>query len=405
VLSILSIRIITNDIGTSLYAAYAILISFIAWFELFDLGTKRSLQNYITEILSNNGDPNEFLFNGMVLNIIITSIFSIIIILNSTIIAKFLFSSFAQISIVEKNQLIFTTTFFGSLYTISNTMNKVWYGQHKGFYSNLALALAAVLYFAVFLFIGREVMVNKVLFYSQTYIIAHAIFFIVPFSIVFKKLNDKCKLKYSIMKIIILRGIKFWYFALLSTLILQVDYLIMANLLTPSEISKYNVLTKVFNFGFFIYTALLLALWPTISEAFAQNRFNVIKKNIKTSLLIGFSIITIITIILTIYHNNIIKFLLPDYDPIVSYLLIFIIYLYFLIRIWTDTFAVALQSKNELQILIKIVLFQVLINIIAQIIFCKLFGVEGIFLGLLISYLLTVSWYLPLRFNKILEKL
>ncbi len=54
-------------------------------------------------------------------------------------------------------------------------------------------------------------------------------------------------------------------FSSLSIIVLQTDYIVMSQL-SAADIIKYTVTMKIFGLMFFIYTAVLQALWPVCAE-------------------------------------------------------------------------------------------------------------------------------------------
>jgi len=75
--------------------------------------------------------------------------------------------------------------------------------------------------------------------------------------------------------------------------------------------------------------------------------------------------------------------------------LIIIFGFYYLIRIWTDTYAMVLQSVSILKPFWILVPIQALISLFGQIYFVRMYRLNGILYGLILSFLLTVSWGLP----------
>ncbi len=55
-------------------------------------------------------------------------------------------------------------------------------------------------------------------------------------------------------------------FSSLSIIVLQTDYIVMSQKLSAADIIKYTVTMKIFGLMFFIYTAVLQALWPVCAE-------------------------------------------------------------------------------------------------------------------------------------------
>jgi hypothetical protein len=70
---------------------------------------------------------------------------------------------------------------------------------------------------------------------------------------------------------------------------------------------------------------------------------------------------------------------------------------YIMMRTWSDSFYIVLQSFGDTAALRGYIVYQAPISIGLQIILGVRFGMEGVLLGIALSFMLTCVWYLPLR--------
>jgi len=77
---------------------------------------------------------------------------------------------------------------------------------------------------------------------------------------------------------------------------------------------------------------------------------------------------------------------------------------YYCIRIWTDTYSMLLQSMSKLKIFWIYVPIQGIISFTAQYLCAIKFGLNGIIIGLITSFLFTAVWVLPLAYTVISRK-
>ena len=75
----------------------------------------------------------------------------------------------------------------------------------------------------------------------------------------------------------------------------------------------------------------------------------------------------------------------------------------FAIRLWTDIFALILQSMNNLKALIYWAIVQASVGLILQLILVPIYGIYGTVIALTLSWVLTVAWALP-RMVYIIQK-
>lgn len=197
---------------------------------------------------------------------------------------------------------------------------------------------------------------------------------------------------------ILRRSSGFFLFTLLSIVVLQTDYMVISQRLTPADIVQYTVTMKIFGLVFFIYTAILQALWPICAELRVKQQWKKLNKMIGVNILLGSLYVVGCTIFIYLFKEQIFSVIAKDISYQVSILSFMLIGIYFCIRVWCDTYAMLLQSMNYLKILWILVPLQAIIGGIAQWYFSSTLGISGVLLGLIISFALTVFWGLPLTY-------
>ena len=177
---------------------------------------------------------------------------------------------------------------------------------------------------------------------------------------------------------------------------LQIDYVVMSQYLHADDITIYNISTKVFGLAFFIYQAVLAALWPVFAEAISKRLWGTVNAQMKRALSVGLVFMALATISLVWLMPLAVHILAPTEHLVVPVGLIFVMGFYFMVRVWTDSFAMLLQSMSDLKPFWVFVPIQAIISIAAQWALVPRFSLYGVFIGLLASFLLTVTWALPL---------
>ncbi len=287
------IKTLISILGVNEYAVFSIITGIMGWFMLFDFGIGSSLQNYISEHRANSKNYNIFLKASFVFIFLITILMIGILYLISPFIAKFIFKNFNFIDITEKRILVFVA---GALFLLTNIINvlyKVWYGEMRGYLSNIFPAFGYIVVFLIFYFFRdyfTDISENKLLYVVVFYFLP--IIFI-PLLIAFRKLDFSVfqvgikKIWVEILLKLIKRGIRFWIFAVMGAVVLQVDYIIMGLYLSPDDIVTYNIASRIFIFGFFIYNSVLSALWPVFSEKIARNEIKEVNEMVKKYIFYG----------------------------------------------------------------------------------------------------------------------
>ena len=141
-----------------------------------------------------------------------------------------------------------------------------------------------------------------------------------------------------------------------------------------------------------------------ISEKISsKENYHVIEGMVRKSLPVGMLFMIIFTGFIVVFGEYIYRYLIRNIEVNISPVLVVIFGLYFLIRVWTDTFTMILQAGNNLKPLLTIVPIQAFVSVSLQIFLSMKYGVYGLLMGLIISFLCTVFWYLPYSSHQFLK--
>ena len=401
VISLATVRILLKSLGTQQYSVFAILGGLTGWFFLFDLGTGVSAQNYISERRANHQHYSDFIAAGVILSIALFFVAVAVLLIGGPTAARFLFQHYDSFSIVQKRNLFLTVGFLSSLAGLAGFVNRVWYARQLGFLANLAPAIGLAIGFGLVKVVSVSDIANKLYWSSVAFFAPPALLTAAaactllphiprqPFATVW---ND--------IRLILHRGRGHWLFAVLATATLKFDYIVMSQLLSSADIVSYNIASTLFTSVFFIYGAMLTALWPNCAEAIARDRWDVIRTYLRRYISLGIGLIILSSCAIAAFRAQILHILSPTTQVSLSLVLIGLFGFYFIIRVWTDTFGMILQSMNALKIFLIAVPVEALIAITLQVILTRRIGILGVPSALIIAYLCTVSWAMPLTLRR-----
>lgn len=405
---IVSIPILTGYLSINQFAAYVIVISLVPWFQLADFGFGNAVQNKISEKIAKNEDIKSLISTFM---LVAGLIFLIGILLSWKI-----GSAIDQFIIFEGNiklqdniigtYVLCSMMLFGM--AIATAFQKILYSLNKGIIANILMSLCVVSSFGLLVlfkisFISTE---NKLLWVFISF--AGPMFLYGSVGLVFygakeifkislKKHSENIKKLWSLSS-------KFWIISIFSTATLNIDYLIMSKTLNSIEIAQYNIIYRIFFVLFSIYVGLSTAVWPKFTQLYAFNRVDEINKIIKRMLSVAIGFVILFTLIIFEYYYEIMKILAPKVNIPFNKYIILSFAVYILVRVWTETYSVALQSTNKLNIFIYMIPVQALLSALLQWWLSVEYGVIGIIMGLILSFILTAAWILPKTFNRYFVK-
>lgn len=402
VCSLISLNLITSCLGIEDYSIYSILINIIGWSALLDLGLGYSLQNYITELQSKREDFSVYISTTLIILTIFFAFIIVLIFFLSPIISSWLFDKLDKFRSHELTNAFFISASIGIISIYGTITSKIYYGLHKGHIPNILLAISAILSlgFVILLKHFDNASISAIVFATM---ITPAVINLIPIINILKQRKANMKL-FSLFcaKKLIKRGYSFAGFAVMSALVLQADYIVMSQNILPSEIVEYNFLFKLFSVIFIAYSTLLASLWPTFNSWRSEQKSESIIKTIKKYTLLGIISFIFFTVLMIFFGQKIANQLL-NIKIYLSLNLIILFGIYFCVRVWTDMFAMVLQSFNQMKPFWIITPVQALVSITLQILLSKQLGVAGIVIAIIASFLLTVTWVLPIASFKRLK--
>jgi len=393
--SLINTRLLLDILNIDGFAVYSIVFSLAGWISLLNFAIPSAVQNTISKFRVKKQELNE-LFKT-VLFMIITIILLAIPLLYGA--ANILLNTI----LLEYKDLLNTDYFFIMLFLLllfglSEIFNKILFAINKGYWPNIYPAITSILGFvSLYILKNKEIHdVNIVLIvFFLPYLFIFIISYIQSVGFIRPRFNKEIFLiVFNLMK-------KFFLFAILAAFVLKVDYIIMSIVLEAKDIVIYNLDMRIFNLILFMYGTILAALWPVSAELFHKKKFDIIKSNVKKNIIAGILISVVLSSGILFFRDEILL-LISGKDTLMLPMMTGVLTAFYIVlRIWTDSYATILQSMNEVKILIYVVPFQALISIVAQYTLGMYYGLNGIIMGLCLSFLLTVVWVLPLKFYKI----
>lgn len=392
---LVSVRLIIDAVGVDQYAVFALLLALTGWFALVDFGLGASLQNYISECRVKGGSDASYRLAVLIL--LLTSFFGFVFLawLASPYLGPLYLKGDPALPEKAKIELFFLASLFAIASGIGATSYRIWYANHKGYWSNLLPAVLAVASLGGIWLIGQGNLENKLIWIVAVWMgLNGCIPFILLVALTLGDWHEAQLTRYNI-SVLLHRGGHFFYFSILATITLQVDYLILSQTMSNRDVVVYSIATKIFGILFFFYNAFLLALWPVFSELLARGNWNRVFFHIKLHIVGGMVLMLVGTALLVIEMQSVVNLFSPQEQVIIPVSLIFLLGIYQIIRVWSDTFALVLNCTSMLKPFFVLVPIQAALSVIFQFAGASWLGLDGLVMGIIASFLLTVVCGLP----------
>ena len=406
-LQLWSVKLLLQNLGLEDYAVLALLTGLQGWFLLADLGVGVSVQNHLSENRARGESGAAILAAGRLVAIVLLALTMLLLFTISPFLAPALLKAFPDISLDQKGHLFFVSGALSIGFGIGSIVYKVWYAQQRGYLSNVVPAIAACLgllgvWLCHLAAPERRLMLSLVALMGPPAIL--------PLAVLTSQAVGSSEMRHLLCRVRTLdvrkisqRAIAFWAFAVMATVTLQIDYVVLSQFLSPGDITVYTLASKIFGLAFFVYNTLLMALWPLFAELITNHDWDRVRYFLRRYLVAGVCYMTVGTFAMFWLMPAALQILAPGQHLRVPISLTVMLGAYYVIRVWSDTFSMLLQSISKLRPFWLFVPIQAVLSASSQWVLAPRYGLHGVVAGLIFSFLITVAWGLPLasrRYSK-----
>lgn len=392
---LISINILLTELGVDAYAQYIVVVSVGSWFLLLDFGFGIALQNAVsakTMAIKNNG----FLTVGLLIPLMLLILFLVSLQPIIPLLAPIIRDANSTISLGTEIARINTVAMIFGISALGSISFKIYYALGKGHTANTMIAFSAIIGLFFIKTLLHKSPYDPVISAIVLYFLPNCTISIFVFFRLLSKFWEKPALNFELFS----HASKFWLIALMSAATLQVDYIIMSKFLNSKEIISYLLVTKTFGLMYFTFAAILTAVQPLFSELYAHGRHQNIRKVVYIYNICTLVAAAIFTIIFCIFKNDIASLYFGTKIADIDSSFIILVGIYNAILLTISAYTAALQSANITKVFLIWTPIQALVSILGQIACVGEWGIHGIVLGLMISYILIPLWIIPLTFKK-----
>jgi len=392
-----AVRIMTDSLGVSGYGAFAVLVSLNGWLILSDLCIATGLQNFVSQAKAAGSQVNDIVITAAVLSLAATCASLLLLLLAGPFLSRALLGNFSSLAQNEMLFAFYAVCLCIGASALGSIAYRVWFAEHRGYLSNLLPAVATVAGTMLLWLAARQDFAQPLTASVLAYYLPVAIIPLVALGMRIRDAARRGRFNGALVGPLLQRGFRFWIFGVLAAGVLQVDYIVMSQVLEEADIALYSIVARLFAMVLFMYSALLAALWPLCTEMASRRDWDSLIRAMRRYLLLGLAFAVLSGAVLLAINPWIMGLLSPALGIVVPGGIIVLMTVYVLIRIWTDTFAMVLQSMDDLRVLWIVTPVQSLLSIGLQTVGAQQFGLVGLICGLIACFVLTTAWALPYR--------
>lgn len=400
---LLAVRILLGRLSADNYSVWAVLVSLTGWFLLADLGIGQVSQNRLARMLATgeavHGAIRQSVKTVLLIGIALGCLCTLIAPWSSDLLLGRLLpdADARRWSVIVAAWMLIAASW-------STVASKLWYALGQGVRANLLPMLAylcslAGVYFLPDMFAPDvRLKVAIVSWLAPTALVG-------ALSLAMIYLQASRGPGAAPPRAAMLRmALSFWSYAALGIVTLNVDYVILARNVDAHELVAYNLVTKVFAFLFFFYTSTLAVFSPRFSEAHATGKLHDAFAMLRRHMLLSAALFAAVACAMWFTLPAIFAHVFNARHVAIPAPLFFAVVALNFVRIWADGYATFLVAIEQVKTLTRFLPAQAILSVGFQLILAQHFGAVGIVSGLLLSYLLTVSWGFPVMTRALLSR-
>lgn len=407
-LGLIKVPILISYLNAEKYGVWLTIASIIMWVQTFDLGLGHGLRNKFAEALA-KGDKVRAA--GLVstaylsMSVIMISLFIILL----PIIYILDWNVILNVKIITNSELrntIAIVLFMFVLRFVFQLISVILKADQRPALSDIFLPIASVISLAMILIL-KYFTQDSLLWASIAIALPPVVVLIIGNFYFFRKryYNFKPSLKkYSkgLLKDIYALGIKFFVGQMLAIIMFQSANLILTIYINPEEVTVYNIANTYFNLPLTFFVIILTPYWSAITEAFAKDEFNWIKKNMlqltKVAIVFSFGLIAML-----ILSDFAFKMWIGN-KVIIPFNLRIAFTCYNIMLLFLSPYTYFLNGVGKLNLNLRVAIYKSIVFFPLAIYFVKQFGASGLVISLFFANILPNLIFDITQYKRIINK-
>lgn len=403
-LGIVSVRLNLKYLGNSLYGMWVTISAIISWMSSADLGIGNGLRNELAQAFG-KGDTDrqvKLVACGLTeLSKVSCFVFLFFLIISQLMIKGKIIDEQLRIP-------LYITTIFLCINLVLGISQAIAYGCQKSWLVTLTISMISLLNIinvSILLFTGIP---QSLIVFSISNGMATVLPNIFLF-IILKRKNmfcyRKCKKEYDVIKKSIINiGLQFFCLQLCAVILYSTDNVIINYLISSEMVTKYSVITSVYDMGSSLFAILLIPFWSAVTFHVAKNEFKWVENTLYKLLIIwGFYLLGVILV--SIMFNRVVQLWLGDNAYFYETSLILTFAIYCGITCFSSIFVNMLNGLGKIKLQLGLAIIESLINIPLSVILAQKYelGILGVKLATLFCALINAI-VLPIQAVVIIKK-
>lgn len=306
-LNLFYVPILLDYLGQEEYGVWLTISSVVAWLGFFDIGLGNGLRNKLSVALAEN---NKILARKYVsTTYAVLSIIAIILILIFSAIAWFVdwgtifnTTKIPPDTLIKVVLIVFNAFFLRFVFQIIGT---ILLADQRPAINNVFNLITNVITLAIILILMQFSKTGTLLEFSFILSVVPILVFFIASIILFRKfyryLSPSFKnVDFSLTSDLLNLGVKFFIIQMADIIMFTSTNFLISSFINPGEVVIYNIAYKLFIVSTMLFSIVLTPMWSAITDAYAQDDFEWIKRSVRKIQKLGFIMIIGVVLLLLV---------------------------------------------------------------------------------------------------------
>ena len=406
-ISLMYVPLLINSLSAYRYGIWLTITSIMAWLSLFDMGLGNGLRNKLSESIAKN-DTKEAKY-------LISTAYASITILSLVLNALFFvitthldWSSILNVPATMRQEvttLVNMVFILVSVQFVLSIINSMLLAFQKPAYSSLITTFGQIVAFGAVSFCVLVLKDSSLfilgLIISLSPVILLVLFTIYIFAKEFRLYSPSFRyIKFSYLNKILSLGLKFFALQIITIILFQTCNIIIAQNVGQEGVTEYNIAYKYIGLIYMVFSIVVTPYWSASTEAYARGDFDWIKQSAKKLNFIGI-LLSLVGVGLLVFSDFAYKIWLGK-TLAADHKTLGLALIYFMLLIRYSTYGYILNGIGKIHIQLVITSIVAVFFIPATIFLSKNFGLNGVFLSLILTAFINATWS-SIQFKKIIN--
>lgn len=407
VISLMYVPLLINALSSYKYGIWLTVTSILGWLNLFDMGLGNGLRNKLSESLARNNTKEA----KHLISTAYASIAILTLVINALFFSITNFLDWSNILNVpetmrnEVTNLINIVFILVSIQFILSIINSILFAFQKPAYSALVTTIGQLLAFGLVsysvIILNDYSLLRLGIIISASPALALTIFSLYYFLIEVKAYRPSLRyVKFTYLNNILSLGVKFFIIQIITIILFQTSNIIIAQNIGQEAVAEYNIIYKYIGIIYLAFSIIVTPYWSASTEAYIRGDIQWIKKSIRKLKKIAI-LLSLVGVNLLLHSEDFYRLWIGTAIHIDN-TSIFLGLVYFILLIQYNTYGYILNGIGKIQIQLIITSIVAVIFIPTTIFLSGKYGLNGVFLSLILTAFINATWS-SIQFNKIIN--